>query len=167
MPSLAAMSDETSQHPLGQESGEPFRSEIIKAFIERDYTDSTKVRFYESCPVRILPLVHVLICLMPHIFFKVNAKVVVNTVMQINTILEELTKFGGIKQILENVASTLSLYLVNPSLPHRSKDCLHKLTAFIERENELVYNPLGLHLNNPIEQGLLQMFFHVIPRPLK
>lgn len=31
--------------------------EIIKSIIERDYTDLTKVRFLEACPVRIRPLV--------------------------------------------------------------------------------------------------------------
>ncbi len=32
-------------------------SSIIKAIIERDYTDMNKVRFFEACPVRIQPIV--------------------------------------------------------------------------------------------------------------
>jgi hypothetical protein len=73
-----------------------------------------------------------------------------------------LTKYGGTKEILENTASALSLYLANQWLPHGSKACLDRLTIFIEKENETVYKPLGLTLVNPVTQALLQLEFKVI-----
>lgn len=85
-----------------------------------------------------------------------------NTVRQINEIIEDLTKYGGAQEIFENTVSAMSLYLANPLLPHGSKACLDRLTAFIETENEKIYKPLGIVLINPVNQALLQLEFQVI-----
>lgn len=90
-----------------------------------------------------------------------NPEVVINTVRQINSILEELTVYGGPRQILENLISFCTLYMANPLLPHGSKACLDRLTQFIEKENSQVYGPLGIKLENPVEYSLLQIEFHV------
>lgn len=93
---------------------------------------------------------------------KVDPDVVVTTVKEINRILEDLTRYGGITEVIQNLASLLTLYLANPLLPHGSKACLDKLTAYIEEQNEKVYQPLGLRLVNPAQQALLQIEFHIL-----
>ena len=91
-----------------------------------------------------------------------DPEVVVTTVKEINRILEDLTRYGGLTEVFQNLASLLTLYLVNPLLHHGSKACLDRLTAYVEEQNERVYQPLGLRLMNPVQQALLQIEFHIL-----
>lgn len=93
-----------------------------------------------------------------------DPELVVATVKKINKILEELTDYGRPSDVFANIASICTFYLANPLLPHGSKQCLDKLTAFIDKQNREVFNPAGLHLINPVSQALLQLEFHVIQR---
>jgi hypothetical protein len=48
--------------------------------------------------------------------------------------------------------------LINNYRPHSSPSappqCLRKVSAYIAMQNELVYNPKGLHITDPVNRGL-------------
>lgn len=72
-----------------------------------------------------------------------------------------MTEHGG-KHVAENIISTATFYIANTFLPHVSKECLDKMVAFIDAQNDSVFRPRGLLLGNPVQCGMLQLEIFVL-----
>eukprot|EP00053_Salpingoeca_punica_P005055 m.52415 g.52415 ORF g.52415 m.52415 type:complete len:188 (+) comp13071_c0_seq2:183-746(+) len=108
-------------------------------FVPRDYSRGLTPRFSTTLPARlngVIPL-----------------EAFTAAVNGINSIFAEAEKQTP-ALFFRNFVSCLSAFILEACLPNPYNQHLKRLTAFVDKQNQEVFQPLGYRLVNPLDRGL-------------
>ncbi|KAK2182901.1 hypothetical protein NP493_331g05049 [Ridgeia piscesae] len=114
-------------------------SQCAKVFIQRDYSEGTKVKFLKDFP--------------PDLEGKIDRSTFDSTITQLNTMFSEAEMLCS-STYCENCFACLTAYLIYLCIDTHYEKMLKKINRYIQEQNETVYVPRGLMLVDPAERGL-------------
>ncbi|CRK92096.1 CLUMA_CG005673, isoform A [Clunio marinus] len=128
----------------------PLQPNYMKVFIQRDYTEGTSVQFQTRFPTELESRID-------RVSFE-------RTIKKVNEYFIEAEK-GNCSTFCEGFCACFSAYLIYLFTETHYEKCLRKVSAYIAMQNELVYNPAGLNITDPVLRGL-RVIEISIDRPL-
>ncbi|PAV63903.1 hypothetical protein WR25_03277 [Diploscapter pachys] len=110
-----------------------------KVFVCRDYTQGLDIRFLRDFPPSLSPFI--------------AEETWEHTITRINSIFQTADKvcFASVMETLLGCATCYTIRLFSKTIYEKQ---LIELDEFLKRQNEEIYNPVGLHVLNPMERGL-------------
>lgn len=115
----------------------------FKIIIERDYSYLDGVKFIESCPVSLKD--------------KIDLNVFCDSIKKINKLLDEASK-NDWAVTFDNLLSIFSFFITHLVLDSKSTRQMALLVRCIDELNQNVFHPKKMHLINPLDTGLLQVY---------
>ncbi|EGC35894.1 hypothetical protein DICPUDRAFT_22375, partial [Dictyostelium purpureum] len=79
-----------------------------------------------------------------------------NTINEINRLLQTAETIDS-KSIFEECIGCLTFFSIFLFYDDKYKKCIKRITEFIERENQSLYNPKGITWINPVSNGFLKI----------
>jgi hypothetical protein len=117
----------------------PLQPNYTKVFIQRDYSEGCSVQFQNRFPQELEG--------------RIDRASFERTIAKINEYFIEAEK-GNCSTFCEGFCACFSAYLIYLFTETHYEKCLRKVSAYILMQNELVYNPKGLHITDPVNRGL-------------
>eukprot|EP00800_Vazella_pourtalesii_P017016 TRINITY_DN5058_c0_g1_i2.p1 TRINITY_DN5058_c0_g1~~TRINITY_DN5058_c0_g1_i2.p1 ORF type:complete len:131 (+),score=14.47 TRINITY_DN5058_c0_g1_i2:125-517(+) len=114
-------------------------NEQNKIFLSRDYSHGTACRFNMELPQELRS--------------KVSESQFKSTVTQINEIFEEAEHLSC-RSYLEGCLGCLTAYTIFFCVRTRYEKCVDRVALYIVQQNKDVYEPLGVHICDPMQRGL-------------
>ncbi|XP_052772904.1 golgin subfamily A member 7-like [Mya arenaria] len=110
-----------------------------KVFVQRDYTNGTQLAFTTKFPQELEG--------------KIDVQTFQKTVTKLNAMYEEAETLSG-KTYCESCLACLTAYLSYICISTHYEQMLKKIRAYVNEQNQNVYQPRGLLLIDPVERGL-------------
>ncbi|KAI0232921.1 Golgin subfamily A member 7 [Lamellibrachia satsuma] len=117
----------------------PISSHHDKVFIQRDYSEGTRVKFLKDFP--------------PEFEGKIDCTTFETTITELNKMFTEAETLN-LSTHCENCCACLTAYLIYLCIDTHYEKMLKKIGRYIQQENDSVYVPRGLVLVDPSERGL-------------
>ncbi|CAO1426494.1 unnamed protein product [Diamesa hyperborea] len=129
----------------------PLQPNYMKVFIQRDYSEGTSVKFQNRFPSELES--------------RIDRHTFESTINKLNEYFIEAEK-GNCSTYCAGLLACLTAYLIYIFTETHYEKCLRKVSKYIANQNERVYNPIGLHITDPVNRGLRVIEISIIDRPV-
>lgn len=131
----------------------PLQPNYMKVFVQRDYSEGCAVQFACRFP--------------PELEGRIDRASFERTITRINEYFLEAEK-ANCSTFCEGFCACLTAYLIYLFSETHYEKCLRKISHYIASQNELIYNPKGLNITDPVLRGLrvIEISSSIPDRPL-
>ncbi|KAL5262415.1 hypothetical protein ACHWQZ_G007960 [Mnemiopsis leidyi] len=123
-----------------------------KVFVQRDYTHGTECKYETTYPTQLEGVI--------------ARETFTDTVNKINELFERAEELGC-PTYTEGCLSCMTGYLLYFCIETKYSKEMKQISLFIQRQNDEIYHPRGVHIVEPMLRGLRCIELVVYPAPNK